>query len=1042
MMKKKIVALLSLILIYTSLFAQKVTVEKDKYGWRILDDGKQVEIKGVVWSFTPIGETHTFDLFSQSDSYIRKMIDTDMPMLKAMGVNTIRCFTMIPPKWVEYIYTRYGIYTIINDTLGRYGISARGTWYAVTDYSDYYTREVLINQAKKTAETYKDTKGVLMYLFGNESNYGLVWTSNEIENLPMGEQDIVKAGYLYDLMEKAMAACKEIDPDHPVGIVNGDTQYLDLIAKLCPSLDVLGINAYRGYKFYDSFYENVKDVLNKPIVFTEAGADAFNDILMQEDQTAQMNYLKSQWKEIYEQAYSKGKCENVLGGFVFEWMDEWWKRYQNKNLDIHDAASWSSSAYDVDYKDGYNNMSEEWFGICAQSPIKEDGINVRIPRASYYLLQDMWANLSLYDATEDEIEDYFKYLEDAVFIAKGNERSIKQTLNENKIASVKEANVNIVATTPVSIDLAKQYSENGRTVKNATRYKNSKGEELKSEVSAEATLGIEVNPCENLNGEIVFKAWNDAPFTKLTDSWASYYKTKDNPSEESELQYADVYAASATYENSLFALNGYYHTGHAGFEGRGDPFNISKEAFDIIGYDTYGSKAPVAVEFVGKNSLEGLEVIGGPEIWGGAVPQIQANYYKWIPFKDSFLDGIVLNATYAEEFGQSENMKIDPYNSYGPGRKASFYLETGYNPWFTLKVGGLHSGSEKVGATYITAKGKNQKITYADTLGGFVQLGSSMFQHTYFYANGIYRGLVAETNPQAIRGSFFTADSGSSNRMEMQVGADFIYGDFTFKPVFRTRKPLMASNGRELTAGSPFIVDLGNRQCAELEWVLTYDPEGATWFHEWNSNDIEGAKFAVSLTGLYQFFAGKTDSIPYKSADLITTKRNDGTSVTDYVWYEGGALPLQKNLYQFGTRIVTNPTGNLRIIADVYGGHLGATTGAYVAAGTDEFIDFVVGKLDVRYKNWMFNGNIGINNWGEESWWRNFNQTFALQYGFDISYGFSKPSFAEKTNRIGVNVKGVTFGKNSADAYNALPANISVDGAKYMEVSVYMNMGL
>ena len=181
-MKKILAAILGLMLVSASAFAQKVSVVKDEKGWKIMDRGQNVEIKGVVWAFTPIGETHTFSLFDQSDEYIKAMIDTDMPMLKAMGVNTIRCFTMIPPKWVEYIYSKYGIYSIINDTLGRYGISVNGTWYGVTDYSDYYTRETLIAQAKRTAETYKDTKGVLMYLFGNESNYGLVWSSNEIES--------------------------------------------------------------------------------------------------------------------------------------------------------------------------------------------------------------------------------------------------------------------------------------------------------------------------------------------------------------------------------------------------------------------------------------------------------------------------------------------------------------------------------------------------------------------------------------------------------------------------------------------------------------------------------------------------------------------------------------------------------------------------------------------------------------------------------------------------------------------------------------------
>ncbi|MCI5606073.1 MAG: hypothetical protein MR420_01290 [Spirochaetia bacterium] len=1045
-MKKILAAILGLMLVSASAFAQKVSVVKDEKGWRIMDRGQNVEIKGVVWAFTPIGETHTFSLFDQSDEYIKAMIDTDMPMLKAMGVNTIRCFTMIPPKWVEYIYSKYGIYSIINDTLGRYGISVNGTWYGVTDYSDYYTRETLIAQAKRTAETYKDTKGVLMYLFGNESNYGLVWSSNEIENLPTGEQDNVKAGYLYDLLEKAMAACKEIDPYRPVGIVNGDTQYLSLIKELCPSLDILGVNAYRGYRFYDSFYENVAEILDKPIVFTEAGADAFNDILMQEDQTAQMTYLESQWQEIYEQAYGKGKCQNVVGGFVFEWIDEWWKRYQNKNLDQHDGASWSNSGYDIDYADGVNNMSEEWFGICAQSTLKKNGIHVRIPRASYYMLQDVW-KLSLYDSSKEAVAVKFGTLKDSLYIAKGNEKSIKQTLSERDVVKISQANVSVVATTPVSVELLKSNIKNKKNIKNSFRFKDSDGKISEPTVAAEGTLGVEVKPTENLTGEIVFKAWNNEPMHKLDDHWASYYEKTNtygtNSTDKDHLKYVDLYSATFNYNANMFDLNGYYHEGHASFEGKGDPFSISKEAFDIIGYDTYGSKAPIALEFVGKNVLDGLQIIGGPEIWGSAKPQIQANYWKWIPLPNIFLDGVVVNATYAEEFGSSNNVKLDPYNGFGAGRKASIYAETFIYPWVTLKAGVLHSGGEKVGAKYLNDKGKQAKITFADTIGGYAQLGTEMFQHMYIYANGIYRGLVAETNAAMVRGSFFTGDSGSGNRIEVQGGVNVAYGNFEFKPVIRARKPLQNAAGRKLTSGSPFIVDLGNRQCVEIEAVLTYDPEGATWFHEWNSNDIEGAPIAASITGLYQLFAGKTDSIPYRSSDKDTIKRNDGTTVTDFVWYEGGALPLQKNLWQVGGRLVTNPIPDLRIIFDAYTGRMGATTGAYLDAGTKEFVQFVRGDLAVRYNKWMLKSSVSYNDWGDESWWRNFNMTFPWQYSVDVAYGFDKPKFENSSNRVGIKVVGAKFGKDSSDAYFALPKALkNIKGANYLEASVYCNFGL
>ena len=45
-------------------------------------------------------------------------------------------------------------------------------------------RAALKKDTLAAVETYKDVPGVLMWILGNESNYGLEWTSNEIENLP------------------------------------------------------------------------------------------------------------------------------------------------------------------------------------------------------------------------------------------------------------------------------------------------------------------------------------------------------------------------------------------------------------------------------------------------------------------------------------------------------------------------------------------------------------------------------------------------------------------------------------------------------------------------------------------------------------------------------------------------------------------------------------------------------------------------------------------------------------------------------------------
>ena len=109
-------------------------------------------------------------------------------LLKNMGVNTIRVYSGIPKKWIEYIYTNYGIYTMLNHTFGRYGLTLNGAWVPNTEYSDAKTRELLLKEIKEMVAEYKDTKVCLLFLLGNENNYGLFWDGAETENIPVEDR--------------------------------------------------------------------------------------------------------------------------------------------------------------------------------------------------------------------------------------------------------------------------------------------------------------------------------------------------------------------------------------------------------------------------------------------------------------------------------------------------------------------------------------------------------------------------------------------------------------------------------------------------------------------------------------------------------------------------------------------------------------------------------------------------------------------------------------------------------------------------------------
>ena len=370
---------------------QKVELVSNASGQTLTVDGRPFMINGMNWDYVPIGANYSYDFWSQPDDFIKEALDAEMSLLQNMNVNTIRVYSGIQPKWVTYIYENYGIYTLLNHSFGRYGLTIDGVWVPNTEYSDLKTKRFLLNEVKKLANEFKDTPGLLMFMLGNENNYGLSWGGAETEDVPIGTDGTIKkrARAMYSLMNEAVLEIKSIVSNKPVAICNGDLLFLELVAEHAPDIDVYATNMYRGVSFTDAF-ERVKNELGKPLMFSEFGSDAFNAIAMQEDQKMQAYYMVNNWKEIYENAAGLGKAQNSIGGFTFQFSDGWWKRGQTKDLDIHNTeASWTAGGYTLDTKNGSKNMNEEWFGICAKGRPNASGLYTLYPRASYYALKDV-----------------------------------------------------------------------------------------------------------------------------------------------------------------------------------------------------------------------------------------------------------------------------------------------------------------------------------------------------------------------------------------------------------------------------------------------------------------------------------------------------------------------------------------------------------------------------------------------------------------------------------------------------------------------------
>lgn len=388
---------------------QNITLVHDEKGHRLEVNGKPFMVNGMNWDYYPIGTNYEYSLWSQSDETIRAALKAEMTLIQKMGVNTLRQYTGIPARWISHIYEEYGIYTMLNHSFGRYGVMLDEKWIPHTDYADPRVQEVLLQEVEDLAQEYQNTAGVLLFLLGNENNYGLFWEGGETEDIPESDPESRdKARSMYQLFNKAALTMKATGSSLPIALCNGDLMFLDIIVEECPDIDIFGTNIYRGLSFTDA-YARVKKEYGKPVLLTEFGADAYHAIDQKEDQETQAKYAIANWKEVYLNAAGLSGSSNSIGGFTFQFADGWWKYGQTINLDVHDNnASWANAGYSEDFTAGRNNMNEEWFGICAKGKTDKNGLYTSIPRAAYYVIQEVHRlNPYARGTTEADIKKHF-----------------------------------------------------------------------------------------------------------------------------------------------------------------------------------------------------------------------------------------------------------------------------------------------------------------------------------------------------------------------------------------------------------------------------------------------------------------------------------------------------------------------------------------------------------------------------------------------------------------------------------------------------------
>lgn len=871
---------------------------------------------------------------------------------------------------------------MLYDSFGRYGLTVDGVWVPNTDYSDPRTRAVLLEEAKRLVNVYNNTPGLLLYLLGNENNYGLFWQGAETEDIPIeNRKSTIQAVHLYKVFNDAAVEMKKLGASCPIAICNGDLLFLDIISKECKDIDILGINCYRGESFGDLF-SRVKNEYGKPVLFTEFGSDAYNAVTQKEAQKEQADILLKNWAEIYLNAAGVGNSGNSLGGFTFQFSDGWWKFMQNSNLDVHDTnASWANGGYLFDYLKGANNMNEEWFGICAKGKPDSRGIYEVYPRAAYYVLKDV-----------HRINPYAPNTTTASILNKISEINVMSSVLSARSdkAALQGETTSLLRLSELRGELSAIYSgaKNTTTPKsrpdNPTSFPSSTGfDNMESfyvgvtskpaeNVEAEVTVNILGNVAENTIDEIFYE--NRGRSRYILDGNGQYVDL-------GPLERIKLYSVSFDWDGDLFKMNTFFRKPHYHWGYEGDFFGMYQEASYGENMDIYGGEAPFGAEIEGKRMFKGLKLAFGPELWWGANPAILLKYQRSI---GKFNFAGVFQYDIAKREGTTTSYAIPlPKNT-----RASLMVERTLGR-FNVALGGLWSGQPLVGRTFqATTEYSNNATVYqdviktTDTFGGKLKV-TYTGRNFSAYAQGALMGLVASggaDNTLTLTG-WRLKDCGSGNMQNALAGFTYQLGNFQIAPNFMWQKPLVGPMPNGINApgrlrniiDDPFAVR-SNRETLAGELLLTFDPTPATWMYDWENDNNEDAPFAASLDFVYRHLPTSQDA----AIGILA----DGRSTFAFA----GSAPAH-DLWETNLKVASRVSRDFGIISNVY-------LGTAQANGDDaRLIKRLGADARMMYKKFKLNAFVKFNDWGPYDYHKDFNLTFPFQCEVDLSTNLFKPKW-------------------------------------------------
>lgn len=317
-------------------------------------------MRGVDWSPASVDTVNDVTI---RRAEFQKWYQTDIPLMRSMNVNTVRTFM------------DFGF----DSELGPAGIAIldefykRGIMVVMTADDSNYT----LARIDGAVPYYKNHPAILLWSIGSEWSINLYWTFGDILSAAQGTQTAILHVKSRDSLHPVVSSYGNALGNTASNGQGPDFEMLEhFVNVVCTAADIWSFNEYRGLGF-SYFFDRWKFISGKPMFLGEFGIDAYDSRIgaagaVNEPIHAEWDFAL--WNEIARNFSANDPQNAALGGFVFEWNDEWWK---NPPAGHQGTGGWAPSGF----PDGY--ASEDYWGI----------VDIhRNPRQVYFTLSEAFRN--------------------------------------------------------------------------------------------------------------------------------------------------------------------------------------------------------------------------------------------------------------------------------------------------------------------------------------------------------------------------------------------------------------------------------------------------------------------------------------------------------------------------------------------------------------------------------------------------------------------------------------------------------------------------